>query len=286
VKILVTGSTGFIGSHIVNRLVHDGCNVVILKRSTSDTSRITEILSEVKSYDLDKCDLKTIIEKEKPYLIVHTATCYGRQGENIEHIIKSNIIFPSILIDIAAKNGLKGFINADTSTLDTYSFYAATKKAFLHLLNYQRKFKTINLQIEYAYGPGDDETKLLPFLIKGVLENNSISASPGLQKRDFIFVEDVVDAFIKSINYVEKMPENYIHIEIGTGDSISFRDVISILERITSKKSSIKWGALDYRKNEIFELRADIKRANELMGWYPKYKLEKGLRKIINDQYN
>ena len=89
-KILVTGATGFIGGHLVERLVYDGYDVIILKRSSSDVRRITNILDKVKSYDLDKSDLETIIEKERVNLIVHTATCYGRRGEDIETLIESN----------------------------------------------------------------------------------------------------------------------------------------------------------------------------------------------------
>jgi len=284
VKILVTGGTGFIGSHLVERLLPLGYDVVLLKRSPSNTKRIKHILNIVKTYDLDKSNLKDVIENEAVDLIIHMATCYGKKGESIDKIVGTNITFPSILINLALKNGLKGFINTATSTTEAYSFYASTKKAFLSCLNYfhnENDLKIMNLQLEYVYGPEDDDSKFIPCLIKSILGSYPINASPGMQKRDFIFVDDVVDAFVKSIAFIEKMPEHYVNIGIGTGDSISFRDFVSVLERITSKKALINWGALDYRKNEIFDLKADIKRADELLGWYPEYTLEEGLKKTI-----
>lgn len=285
VKVLVTGATGFIGSHLAERLVNDGYDIVILKRSTSDTKRITPISNRVTFYDLDKNGMKAIVEKEPVDLIIHAATCYGRKGETIEKLIESNITFPSFLIDIALNNGLKGFINADTSTEDTYSLYSSTKKAFLHILNYfhkEKDLKIINLQLEYVYGPGDDDSKFIPLLIKGILNDSPVRASLGIQKRDFIFVEDVVDAFVKAVDFIRKMNKDCISIEIGSGESMSFKKLADILEKLTSKKSIINWGAIDYRKNEIFSLKADLKKAYEFLGWEPKYDLEEGLKKTIN----
>ena len=241
-------------------------------------------MSEIKSYDLDKFDLKTIIEKEKADLIIHTATCYGRQGENIEHIIKSNIIFPSILIDIAAKNGLKGFINADTSTRDTYSFYSSTKKAFLHVLNYVSKesgLKVVNLRLEYVYGPGDDDLKFITRLIESIIGEKALDASPGMQKRDFIFVEDVVEAFVRAIELIDKVEEDFVTLDIGSGKSVSIRAFSDIAERVSSKKGRVKWGSVAYRKNEIYDSKADIEKTKHVLKWEPRYNLTEGLNRTI-----
>ena len=283
-KILVTGATGFIGSHLVKRLIYDEYDVIVLKRSTSDTWRIKDVLNKVKSYDLDKIDLKTVIEDEIVDLIIHVATNYGRKGESPEDIIKSNITFPSVLIDIALKNGLKGFINTDTSVIDTYSFYASTKKAFLHLLNYfhkERDLNVINLQLEYVYGPQDDGSKFIPYLIQGILDDGSVDASPGMQKRDFIFVDDVVDAYVKAIGLIEGMDKDFIAFGIGSGESISLRDFAEIVEELTLKEARINWGSLPYRKNEIFETKADIEKTKEALNWYPRHSIKEGLRKTI-----
>jgi nucleoside-diphosphate-sugar epimerase len=283
-KILITGATGFIGSHLVERLIRDRYNVIILKRSTSDIWRIKNVLNKLKSYDIDKIDVETIIGNEKIDFIIHMATNYGRKSETIKDIIESNIVFPSVLIETALKNGLRGFINTDTSTLNTYSFYSSTKKAFLHLLNYfhkEKELKIINLQLQYVYGPKDDESKFIPHLIKSILKDESIDASPGMQKRDFIFVEDVIDGFLGAIDLIGKMDKDFFTLEIGMGRAISIRDFSNIVERLTNRRARINWGSLPYRKSEIFDLKADIKITKELLNWRPKHSLDEGLKKTI-----
>ena len=284
-QILVTGATGFIGSHLVERLIHDKYDVIILKRSTSDTWRIKDVLHQVKKYDLDKTGIETIFQNEAVGLIIHLATNYGRQGETIKDIIESNITFPSVLIDSALKKGLKGIVNIDTSAIDACSFYASTKKAFLHILNYFNKHngvKIASLQLQYVYGPKDDDSKFIPRLIKSVIRAETIDASPGMQKRDFVFVEDVVDAFIRTIDFMEKIDKDFITLEIGSGKSISLRNFAAIVEDLASKKSWINWGSLAYRKNEIFDSKAHIEKTKELLDWCPKYTLNAGLRKTID----
>ena len=136
-KILITGGTGFVGSHLVNSLVKENAEIIILKRSTSNPWRIEESLDKIKSYDIDDFSLGDILSQERADIIFHLATNQGRNGESFDQIVYSNITFPSTLLDIATKNGLKAFINTDTSAFSSHSLYASTKKIssqFLPLL--------------------------------------------------------------------------------------------------------------------------------------------------------
>ncbi len=283
-KILLTGATGFLGSHLLPEITKKGYEIIILKRSFSNTWRIEYLLDKVKSYNIDKTDIRTIFENETVDLIIHLATNYGKKGEKVKNIVESNITFPSVLIETALDNGLKAFINTDTSTIDTYSVYSSTKKAFLHILNYfhkEKELKIINLQLEYVYGPKDDDYKFIPYLVKSILNGELMDVSPGNQKRDYIFVEDIVSAYVKAIDLIDNMDNDFLTFEIGSGKSITLKEVASILEKLCSKKANINWGALGYRKNEIFDLTADITKAKELLNWQPKYTLERGLKKTI-----
>lgn len=283
--IIVTGATGFIGSLLVKRLYSENYSVIILKRSTSDTWRLNDTIGKVKYYDIDVVGLDRVFLTENVDLIVHLATNYGRMGESIEEIIGANITFPSCLLDIATKNGLKGFINTDTTASGTHSIYASTKKAFLGILDYFTEvggLKTVSLKLEYVYGPRDDDSKFLPHMIKSIINGKQIDASPGMQRRDFIYVDDVVDAYVKCINSFNKLKSRHVLIDIGSGDFVSIKDIALMVEQLTSCKAFIRWGALDYRKNEIFASRADIKNAAELINWKPEHTLEDGLKNTVN----
>ncbi|MEG2898665.1 MAG: NAD(P)-dependent oxidoreductase, partial [Eubacterium sp.] len=103
-KILLTGATGFLGSHLLKKFVSEKYNVVILKRSTSNVYRIENELKEVKSYDVDRVELSQVFEENEKFdAIVHTATCYGRQHESILQMEKTNLIFPLKLLENAVQ---------------------------------------------------------------------------------------------------------------------------------------------------------------------------------------
>jgi nucleoside-diphosphate-sugar epimerase len=284
-KILITGGTGFVGSHLVNSLVKEKVDITILKRSTSNPWRIKDSVHKITSYNVDDISLHDIITQERADIIFHLATNQGRQGESIDQIIHSNISFPSTLLDIAIQNGLKAFVNTDTAAFTDHSFYASTKKAFLSVLSHfhtKYDLTVINFQLEYVYGPKDDDAKFVPYLVKNILNERSIDASPGIQKRDFIYVQDVADAYIKALELIKEIDNKYLTFTIGSGESISLKEFAETVARLSGKRAKINWGTLDYRKGDIFESQADITNARKLLDWNPEHNLEQGLRKTID----
>ena len=114
-KILLTGATGFLGSHVLKKFVENQYEVVALKRSTSDLWRIKNVVDKVKYYDIDQIDLEQVFEREGGIdAIVHTATCYGRKGETVLQIEKTNLLFPLELLELAIKYHCLYFYNTDT----------------------------------------------------------------------------------------------------------------------------------------------------------------------------
>lgn len=282
----MTGATGFFGSHLLLTLIKKGYDIIILKRSFSNTWRIQNAISQIKNYDIDKVDIKKIFNENEIEGIMHLATDYGRKNNNdIIRVIKANVELPTQLLDLGTKYGVNFFINTHTYADNKYNLYSATKSAFTEIArffiaNYQVKF--INMRLEYMYGEKDDYSKFVPFVIKSILEDKEIRATKGEQKRDFIYVKDVADAYIKVLNNLEKFNNDFTEIEIGTGNSISLCDFISEIEEEINKKANIKWGEIPYRKNEIFDSKADIKKAKKYLGWSPKYDISSGLKKTID----
>ena len=114
--ILLTGATGFLGSHILDKLVKNGYNVAILKRSWSDTWRINHLLSQIKVFNLDLTSLEEIFQSIRPEYIVHLATLYSKFDSDVDldSMHKANVLFPVELLEVGIKYGLKGFINTGT----------------------------------------------------------------------------------------------------------------------------------------------------------------------------
>ena len=99
--ILLTGATGFLGSHLLKALINKGYEVVVLKRSTSNMWRLKGFENTFKSYDIDQVPLQKAFEEQYIDTIIHTACVYGRKGESIQQILKTNLMFGIELLSTA-----------------------------------------------------------------------------------------------------------------------------------------------------------------------------------------
>ncbi len=282
----MTGGTGFLGSHLLPSLVEEGHDVILLKRSFSNTWRIKDILSEIKTYDIDKIDNERIFYENEIEGIIHLATDYGRKNDkDVSQMCKANIELPTDLLALGTKYGIDFFVNTHTYADNKYSLYSAMKNAFLEIaeffvFNYQLKF--VNMRLEYIYGERDDYTKFIPFVIKRILEGKEIKATKGEQKRDFIYVKDVVDAYLRVLNNLGSLSEGSTEFEVGTGKSVSLNHFVDKIEEEIGKQANVKWGAIPYGKNEIFDSKAHIARAKKYLKWRQKYNISNGLKKTID----
>lgn len=220
-NILLTGATGFLGSHLLPELIKKGHKVIILKRSFSDVWRVKDYFRQVKRYDIDKIDMERAFQENKIDVIIHLATDYGKKNNNnIMEMLEPNIRLPSRLLDLGVRYEVKAFINTDTSTNSLYTLYSATKKAFVEIAgffagNYEMKF--INIVLEYMYGERDDNTKFIRFVIESILRGREIRATKGEQKRDFIYVKDIVHAYLKVLDKLGAFNKSFLEFNIGTG---------------------------------------------------------------------
>jgi nucleoside-diphosphate-sugar epimerase len=143
--------------------------------------------------------LESVYYAEKFDMIVHTACEYGRASNSIKGVIETNIAFPVRLLELANTSGVSGFINADTMLPSLVSAYALSKSQFVEWLQYfsSGKMRVINMKIEHMYGSGDDSRKFINWILSQLRHNvPSIELTKGEQKRDFIYIDDVVSAFL------------------------------------------------------------------------------------------
>ncbi|MDF2681167.1 MAG: 3,6-dideoxyhexose synthase [Brevibacillus sp.] len=294
--MLMTGATGFLGSHLARGLLRDGHKVVILKRSSSDCSRISEILPQLHVYDVDREDWQVHLEAYgKIDAIIHTATNYGRQGESLTELVKANVTFPLQLLEMAIRHGISLFVNTDTfsrvpKVLSTHlSGYNLTKKQFLEWGTMLARSSTLrfrNMRLEHVYGPLDNENKFVPFVIRNCLhKEGELALTRGEQKRDFIYVEDVVDAYRAVLTRAAKSDSevSFVEYEVGTGVATSIRDFVSLVHDLTASRTILHFGALPYADHEIMLSQANTLPLQEL-GWSTQVGLTDGIRKIIEHE--
>lgn len=288
-KILLTGSTGFLGSHLLDSFILQGFEVVILKRTTSDTWRIAHLLDKVKFYNIDEITLKTIFEEFEPEIIVHTACSYGRKNENTIDVVKSNLLFGLQLLEESIKNNVKTFINTDSLLPRNINDYSLSKAQFTDWLKMRsNKIQVVNFKIEHMYGVKDDDNKFIPWLInKMIFSNEQINLTSGIQKRDFIYVTDVVNAYNLIIKKCEFLPF-WNEFEVGTNTFTEVKEFVLTIAVLLEKKYNkdivprLNFGSVPYRKEEIMLPQLDN---TDLiaMGWEYKVNIKKGVEKILKE---
>lgn len=284
-NILITGATGFLGSNLTNYFLDKGHNVIVVKRSFDATHRIDNRLKDLTIYDIDKTGLEEPFKNDRIDCIINTAALYGRNKEPINLIIDANITFPTTLLENAVKYSVPAFINTGTGLPKFLSPYALTKVQFVEFGQYyanQEAIKFINMQCEHFYGPGDDQTKFTAYVIDSCLKNvEELKLTEGRQKRDFIYMADLLEAFNTVVNSVSEMETYYESYEVGSGSSVTIREFVEKVHKYTDSRTKLLFGAVPTRKNEPAENIANIHKIKQL-GWKPMYSIDDGIIDTIN----
>ena len=294
--VLLTGATGFIGSNLLQALIEEGFKVAILKQPNSCTDRINSLLDKVTIFEYTQGKLDKVFEEMPVDIIIHLATHYLKQDdEEQQQMYKSNVDFPSELLESGCKHGLKGFINTGTffeydcatqpvnesAKLEPFNYYAYTKTVFeSRLAGYADKLLINTFRLFSPYGEHDNQ-KLIPFIIQKNLKGEFFKLSEGLQKIDLVYVRDIVSAYLKAIHRMRGSTEKseYEVFNLGSGHPLSIRDIVSIVEQTTGMSCDNQWG--EPAKLEIPVAYADINKVKAILGWKPQYTVFTGIAKTV-----
>ena len=285
-NILITGASGFLGSALANRLGEMDHHVSLLVRKNTNLYR----LQNISLLNIGKCvtdlEISQFIIDVRPDVVIHTACCYGRNGESIIQMIDSNIRLGAVILE--AIKGLDkkiSFINTGTVLSRDVSLYALTKIQFEELGGYTANSPNINIQfinikLQHMYGPGDDASKFTTYVINACKNNvPTLPLTFGEQERDFIYIDDVVEAYIKILENLSKLNRQQ-QIELGSGIAPRLRDFVEITHRLTNSSTKLLFGEIPYRENDEMRLVASIDALKNL-GWIPKFDIESGIKKTI-----
>jgi nucleoside-diphosphate-sugar epimerase len=144
------------------------------------------------------------------------------------------------------------------------------------------KLRFVNVKLEHMFGPQDDDSKFTTRVIQSCLANvESFDLTPGEQRRDFIYIDDVVAGYTILLREVSQLPLGFTEYELGSGNAVSVREFVESVRRIAGSSTDLRFGAVPYREGEVMLSCADTSRMRAL-GWQPGWSLEDGLRETLS----
>ena len=277
-NVLVLGGNGYLGSKIINELLCQDSVFCTVRKGES--YNLLNVLPNIHILTDDIEEIKSVILNNKIDVLINTVCCYERQNIPLSSVINANLLFPASIIPFAIENGVKKIITIDTSLPKNVNLYSLTKKELADIGKYYTERHSdlvfYNLMLENFYGKDEPKNRFLHIMIDKLKHNEDLDLTIGSQKRDFIYVEDVLSAFeilIRTNDY------GFHNVPVGTGEGPTIREIITYLKEVTHSNSTLNFGAVPSRNNEP-DCISDLSYL-EKIGFKLKYPYKKGLKEII-----
>jgi len=282
-QTLMTGATGYLGRFVTRDLLSRGGNIVALKRRSSSLLHFEDLAERLHFVDAEEADLAALFDRYHFDTIIHCATNYGRDVVDPLSVIEANLLLPLKLLELARQHGVRRFVNTDTILDPRVNHYALAKSQFKEWLRrYSGDLTCVNIAFEHFYGPGDNPTKFVTFVIQSLLSDlPELPLTLGEQRRHFVYIEDAVTAVQRILEATEGDHSGMYAFEVGTEHPTRLRDMVELAKQLTGNSSTaLRFGALPYRPNEVMmpSLDDSLRRAT---GWCPTIPLAEGLKMTI-----
>lgn len=296
-KIVITGSTGYIGRNILKKLEGSNHEVYVLVRSGSDIRNIKQYLKQERILNiLDNYKLLyDMMNNIKPELLIHLSGKFisDHSSDDINELIDSNLVSAMNILDAVCMSGCKMIINTGSywqnyngDEYNPVNLYAATKEAFNKIIDYYvkcRDCRAITLKLFDTYGINDNRRKILNILDK-LKDGEKIDMTYGEQLIYLCHIDDVVEAYIQAINQIVDFKGNFHKVyAVRDENPKKLKDIVNLYLKILNKKIYINWGGKEYREREIMDPTGI---GNVLPNWKPKKSLEEGLIQSFQSQSN
>ena len=294
-RILVIGGTGFLGSHLLERVQSMGWDVTSVSLHPPTTARQAKGVRYLHFDITDFQEIQRCLSEEFEYVvnlggyIDHTLFCNGGRA-----LVESHFIALQNLIEVIPRSSLKRFVQIGSSDeygdspspqheeirekpISPYSLAKASGTHLLQMLHRTECYPSVILRLFLSYGPGQNSNRFIPQIIMGCLRDNYFPTSSGMQVRDLCYVKDTIDAIVKAMLIDESIGHV---INIASGQPITIRKVIEKVVTMVGKGRP-NFGELSYRAGENMSLYANTKKAERILDWRPVVSLEEGLESAI-----
>jgi dolichol-phosphate mannosyltransferase len=292
---IVTGGAGFVGANVVRRLLREGHSVHLPVRSRTSRWRLDGLppAVSVQTVDLSNgVEVERYLETVRPDFVFNLAAYGAYSWQNgLKEMLDVNVMVTANLLQAAAKAKAKVFVQAGSSSeygyknvpcaedevLKPNSEYAISKAAATHLCQWTAtigSMKTVVLRLYSVYGPFEDPRRFLPQLIlRGWRGQFPPLVDPSVA-RDFVFVEDVCEAFMLAI-YDDAVPSGSVY-NIGSGSQTTIREAAEHARKYFGLGEEPRWGSMPDRKWDTSFWRADITAAAAQLHWRPERDFTRG----------
>jgi len=283
-RILLLGATGYLGSNLVECLLKKQYKVTILKRAESTMTRIIKFLNQVDILEYSINDL-TVFDLHNYDMLINCIVSYGRRGESDTEVAYVNNILPLRFLESAVCHKVPFFLNMTTAINSNLNAYVFSKKKFSEWGSYYAqsgKICFLNCLLEHFYGPFEQkDIKFVSSMIHRLHSNEpQIELTKGEQLRDFIYIDDVMDAILAIVGNIDTF-NSYSNVSIGSGVAIKIKELVCNIKLQLNSSSNLCFGAIPYRENEVMYSCANTEKLMQL-GWVYKTSIFEGIKKIID----
>lgn len=275
-NILLTGATGFIGSHVARELVERGHAVTASVRESSDRSRLRDLDGRIRT----QSGVPDPTGKDLVIGLAWIAT--GRYLDSAENVVcleesrrllkaaPGRVLFTGTCFELDTRIGRLG----EESQTRPMSLYARCKNALREEV--EKRPDSAWLRFFYQYGPGEHEKRFIPSVILSLLRGDKVRLTPGGQKRDYLYVMDVARA-------VADVAESRLVgcVNVGSGTAVGVREICDRIGSLIGRPDLLKFGELPYWEGEPMLIEADNSKLRST-GWNPQISLDEGLRRTVS----
>jgi nucleoside-diphosphate-sugar epimerase len=302
---LVTGAGGFIGSHLCDRLVEEGARVLAMSNQVSRVlpARLTHLADRVEIVEAnlqDAAAVRLLAERTRPRFVFHLGayTHVGRSFDHVDESLQTNVAGTVNLLTGLRGCDYEALVYAGTSEIyggsgevpfredaavAPLSPYAVSKYAgeqYCRMFHEAYGWPIVMVRPFNAYGPRQSPDRVIPELIVGALRGEPVAMTSGTQTREFNYVTDIADGFIRAALAGTKA--HGMIVNLGCGEEHSMRQLAERISAMMDGAPAPRFGAMSHRPTEIWRMFCDNTRARDLLGWAPRRGLDDGLRLTID----
>jgi UDP-glucose 4-epimerase len=297
-RVAVTGGNGFLGAHLLRRLLSLGTQCCVFMREGDSARRLNGLSPqpEIRCF-AQPASLAEVVAEWKPNIVFHLGAMISHQRTlgAFRTTLEWNLWSTLLLYEALCKTTLSRVVQIgsceeygrqsvpfqEAAALDPASPYSASKAAascYARMFHNCFGLPVVVLRPTVIYGPEQDTVMLIPEVISRLLQDCAVEVTEGKQTRDFLYVDDAVDALVQAA-VIPSAPGEVLNI--GSGEVVTVRRCVELMGELTGKPHLIRYGARPYSPYEIWDYAPDISRARQRLEWQPRTSLVQGLANTI-----